>query len=66
MKFVSELSKLFVEVIADDQRMAATEKLANCQTSISCKQPALVLYRSLDQCFVRDRLFVGGVIAENP
>lgn len=60
-----ELTQLPLDQVAHDQGMAATEKLAQCQTSIARKQPALVAYRSFDQCFVRDHLFVGGVVAEN-
>lgn len=60
-----ELMQLSFDDIACDQGAPATEKLAQCQTPISREQPTLLAYRSLDQCFVRDYLFIRCVVAEN-
>lgn len=60
-----ELAQLSFDQVAHDQGMPTTKELAQCQTSISCKQPAMFAHHTLDQCFVRDHLFVGGVVAEN-
>jgi hypothetical protein len=61
-----ELTQLSLDQVTDEQRMATTEELAQSQTSIARKQPALFAHRSLDQCFVRDHIFVSDVIPENP
>lgn len=60
-----ELTQLSVNFIACDQGMPIAKELTQCQTPISCKQPAMFAHHTLDQCFVRDHLFVGSVVAEN-
>lgn len=65
MTFVPELSELFVEVIADDQRVPATEELAKHQVTVAREQPPVLSDRARDQDIVCNDLFVSRVVTEN-
>ncbi len=65
LKVPVELAELIVEVITDDQRMAAAEHFAFCQVSIASQEPPILPEHTLDQRLIRDDLLVGRIVAED-
>lgn len=65
LKVPVELAELTVEVITDDQRVAAAEHVALDEVSVARQEPPILPEYTLDQCIISNDLFVRRVVPKD-
>ncbi len=64
LAFLVELPQLVLEMIARNQRAAASQHLPLRQISVAGEEPPMFAERSFDQDLVGNDLLIGGVVAQ--